>query len=88
MPKVVYAPGVERDLYGFPRDVFELFQSAFDALERDPVDPGPPYRTKRVRGKAGNRAIRFEGWGAIYRVEGTQVWILKVGPRSTLYHGR
>lgn len=36
MLKVVYSPGAERDLYSLPRDIFDSFQAAFDALEASP----------------------------------------------------
>ncbi|MGI0054147.1 MAG: type II toxin-antitoxin system RelE family toxin [Thermoplasmata archaeon] len=88
MPRVVYSPGVEQDLYRLPRTVFDSFQRAFDALEIDPVAPGPRYRIKRLRGVSGDLVVRFDNWGAIYRVEGDQIRVLKVGPRSTLYRGR
>jgi hypothetical protein len=86
--RVVYSPGVELDLYGLPREVFDGFQRAFDALEIDIDAPGPEVRVKRLRGPSGDRVIRFGIWGAIHRVEGDRILIPKVGPRSTLYRGR
>lgn len=88
MPRVSYAAEAERELYALPRSVFDAFQLAFDALARDPLDPGPPFRVKMLREPNGRRVIRFGIWGAIYRIEGDGVRILKVGPRSTLYQGR
>ena len=85
MPKVVLAAKAERELYSLPRTVVDEFQRAFDALERDATDPGQPYRVKPLREPAGRRVIRFGNWGAIFRVEGDRIRILKVGPRSTLY---
>lgn len=57
-------------------------------MERDPLNPGPPFRVKALREPKGRRVIRFGVWGAIYRIEGDSVRILKVGARSTLYQGR
>lgn len=88
MFRVVFSPGVEQDLYSLPRSIYDEFQKAFDALEQDPVDPGAGYRVKRLRGPSGNRVLRFGVWGAIFRAEGDQIRILKVGARSMLYRGR
>lgn len=85
MPRIVYAVRAERELYQLPRSVFNEFQRVFDALERDPFEPGGNLRVKRLREPGGRWVVRFGIWGAIFRVVGDQVRILKVGPRSTLY---
>ncbi|HLY77337.1 MAG TPA: type II toxin-antitoxin system RelE/ParE family toxin [Thermoplasmata archaeon] len=85
MPRIVYAVQAERELYQLPRAVYEAFQAAFDALEANPFEPGEGFRVKRLREPGGRWVIRFGIWGAIFRVEGDQIRILKVGPRSTLY---
>jgi len=87
VPRIVYAARAELELYRLPLNVYNKFQQAFDALERDPFDPGPGYRVKPLREPGGRWVIRFGIWGAIFRVEGDAVRILKVGPRSTLYRG-
>ncbi|HTT45717.1 MAG TPA: type II toxin-antitoxin system RelE/ParE family toxin [Thermoplasmata archaeon] len=87
MPRIVYSREAEEELYRLPRSVYDRFQRAFDALEVDPVSPGTDYRVKRLREAGGRRVVRFGRWGAIYRIEGENVRILKVGPRSTLYRG-
>ena len=87
MPRIVYAVRAERELYQLPQTVYEEFQQAFDALEADPFEPGGVYRVKRLREPGGRWVVRFGIWGAIFRVEGDQIRILKVGPRSTLYRG-
>ena len=85
MHRIVYAVQAERELYRLPRAVYDKFQQAFDALEADPVEPGGGHRVKRLREPGGRWVLRFGIWGAIFRVEGDKIRILKVGPRSTLY---
>jgi mRNA-degrading endonuclease RelE of RelBE toxin-antitoxin system len=87
VPLIVYSTRAERELYRLPRNIYDEVQGAFDALESDPFEPGPGYRVKALREPGGRWVIRFGIWGAIFRVEGNQVRILKVGPRSTLYRG-
>ena len=82
---ILYSPGVERRLYQFAREVYEEFQVAFDALERDPFEPGPSFRVKRLGGTSGDWVVRWRNLGAIYRVEGRNVIIKKVEFRSGLY---
>ena len=82
---ILYSPGVERRHNQFPRDVYDDFQVAFDALERDPFEPGPPYRVKRLGGTSGDWVIRWRSLGAIYPVEGRNVVVKKVEFRSKLY---
>jgi mRNA-degrading endonuclease RelE of RelBE toxin-antitoxin system len=85
--RVAYAQEAEDELYRLPRSAYEEFQRAFDALERDSEHPGAPYRVHHLRERGGRSVIRFGNWGAIFRIEGTAIRILKVGPRSTLYRG-
>jgi mRNA-degrading endonuclease RelE of RelBE toxin-antitoxin system len=87
VPRIVYAVRAERELYQLPRTIYDEFQRAFDALEVDPFEPGSVYRVKRLRETGGRWVVRFGIWGAIFRVEGDKIRILKVGSRSTLYRG-
>jgi mRNA-degrading endonuclease RelE of RelBE toxin-antitoxin system len=87
VPRIVYAVQAERELYQLPRTIYDEFQRAFDALEADPFEPGGVYRVKRLREPGGRWVVRIGIWGAIFRVEGDRIRILKVGPRSTLYRG-
>ena len=82
---VLYSPGVERRLYSLPRVIYDEFQAAFDALEKNPSDPGPPYRTKRLGGSSGDWVVRWKNLGAIYRFEGGSIIVKKVDYRSRLY---
>lgn len=85
MPQVVFSRKAEAELYRLPRDVVASFQVVFDSLERAPFQSGPSFRVRQLREAGGRWVARFGGYGAIYRVEGPSVLILKVGPRSALY---
>lgn len=88
MTRVVIAVDAERELLRVPPRAYRALVRAFEALAADPFDPGAGYRVKQLRERGGRWVVRLGTWGAIYRVEGNELRILKIGPRSTLYRGR
>jgi mRNA-degrading endonuclease RelE of RelBE toxin-antitoxin system len=75
----------EFELYRLPRPGAESLLSTFEKLAEEPFESGHGYRVKRLRDTGGRWVVRVGKYGAIYRVEGDAMKILKVGPRSTLY---
>jgi mRNA-degrading endonuclease RelE of RelBE toxin-antitoxin system len=57
----------------------------FELLAETPFESRASFRVKRLRDAGGRWVVRVGMYGAIYRVEGDAIKVLKVGPRSTLY---
>jgi mRNA-degrading endonuclease RelE of RelBE toxin-antitoxin system len=75
----------ESELYRLPRAAAESLRSTFERLAEEPFESGTGYRVKRLRDTGGRWVVCVGKYGAIYRVEGDAIKILKVGPRSNLY---
>jgi mRNA-degrading endonuclease RelE of RelBE toxin-antitoxin system len=86
--RVEYVGPAERELYRLPRPIVVAFETAFLELSDRPFDSGSGYRVKPLRETGGRWVVRIGSYGAIYRVEGNTLRVLKVGPRSTLYRPR
>ncbi|MDO8675379.1 MAG: type II toxin-antitoxin system RelE/ParE family toxin [Candidatus Omnitrophota bacterium] len=78
----IYHHEIPDDLGGIPANIKGRIQRAIETrLLADPISYGLPLR-KSLRG---HRKLRVGDYRVIYRIEGRQVIILKIGHRKSVY---
>ena len=81
--KLLYHPDIKKhDLPKIPRNIQEIIRRAIeDRLAQDPFVYGEPLR----QSLKGHRKLRVGDYRIIYRIEGNQIIILKIGHRKEVY---
>jgi mRNA interferase RelE/StbE len=79
---VLVTPEAERDLQKLPRSILERLEAIWDRLERWPRVSG----AKPLTGEwAGHFRLRTGDWRIIFRVEGSDVVVVRIMHRSRVY---
>ena len=78
----IYHHEIPNDLVNIPANIKERIKRAIETrLLTDPVSYGLPLR----KSLQGHRKLRVGDYRIIYRIEGEQVIILKIGNRKDVY---
>ena len=81
--KLLYHPDVlKEDLKSIPLNIKERIRKAIETrLYTEPILSGQPLR----QSLKGHRKLRVGDWRIIYRIEGDNIIILKIGNRREVY---
>ena len=81
--KLLYHPDVlKEDLKSIPLNIKERIRKAIETrLYKEPLLSGQPLR----QSLKGHRKLRVGDWRIIYRIEGDNIIILKIGNRREVY---
>ena len=80
--QLMYHHEIPGDLAEIPRNIKDRIRKTIEVrLMVDPVSYGLPLR----KSLQGYRKLRVGDYRIIYRIEGKEIWILKIGHRKTVY---
>ena len=79
---VHYHPEISKDISSFPQNIKSRIKKAIEQrLARDPIKFGEPLR----RSLKGYRKMRVGDYRIIYRIESSEIIVLKIGLRKEVY---
>jgi mRNA interferase RelE/StbE len=81
--KIIYHPDVaKKDLPGIPQNIKETIRRAMETrLMQEPFMFGEPLR----QSLKGHRKLRVGDYRVIYRIQGQEIIVLKIGHRKEVY---
>lgn len=81
--KIIYHPDVaKKDLSGIPQNIKETIRRAMETrLMQEPFMFGEPLR----QSLKGHRKLRVGDYRVIYRIQGQEIIVLKIGHRKEVY---